>query len=132
MSTFWKPTQQPELYHYGVKGMKWKNKKGVQEQVQPGVTGMGAGAISNWDSVSGVKNMTSTLAFNTKSRIAYENSRPEWQKKWRRSEARKKLKDILSSIKGKKKSSHGDRPRSRKRNVTGGGKGVKLRGSATK
>ena len=121
-----------ELYHFGVMGMKWKNKKGVQEQAQPGVTGMGAGAISNWDSVSGLKNMTSTMSFNTKSRIAYENSRPEWQKKWRRSEARKKLKDILSSIRGKKKSSHGDRPRSRKRNVTGGGKGVKLRGSATK
>lgn len=132
MSDFWKPSEQNELYHYGVKGMKWKNKKGVQEQAQAGVTGMGAGAISNWDSVSGAKNMTSTLAFNTKSRIAYENSRPEWQKKWRRSEARKKLKDILSSIRGKKKSSHGDRPRSRKRNVTGGGKGVKLRGSATK
>ena len=120
-----------ELYHHGVKGMKWKNKKGVQDQAQSGMTGMGAGAISNWDSVSGLKNMTSTMSFNTKSRIAYENSRPEWQKKWRRSEARKKLKDILSLIKGKKKS-HGDRPRSRKRNVTGGGKGVKLRGSATK
>lgn len=92
-----------ELYHYGVRGMKWKNKKGTQNQAQSGMTGMGAGAISNWDSVSSLKNMTSTMNYNTKSRIAYESSRPEWQKKWRRSEARKKLKSILSLIKKKKK-----------------------------
>lgn len=27
MSTFWKPNTQPELYHYGVKGMKWHQHK---------------------------------------------------------------------------------------------------------
>ena len=90
-----------ELYHYGVKGMKWKNKKGVQEQAQPGITGMGAGAISNWDSVSGLKNATSTMRFNIKSHIAYENSRPEWQKKWDRSSAKKTLKSIMSKVKSR-------------------------------
>ena len=92
-----------ELYHYGVKGMKWKNKKGVQEQGQTGVSGIAAGAMTSYDSVAGVRNMTSTLKFNTKSRIAYENSLPEWRKKWRRSEARKQIKRILSMVKKRKK-----------------------------
>ena len=90
-----------ELYHYGVKGMKWKNKKGVQEQGQSGMTGMGAGAISNGDSVSGLKNATTTMSLNTKMRLANEQRRPEWQKKWDRSSAKKTLKNVMSKIKSK-------------------------------
>ena len=82
--------------------------------------------------VNSFRNGYATMYFNAKAGINHEKNRPEWQKKWKRSDARKTLKGLLSKIKGKKESSHGDRPRSRKRNVTGGGKGVKLRGSATK
>ena len=131
MSTFWKPTQQPELYHYGVKGMKWKNKKASTE-AQEAMTGIGSGVVDYNGEVNSFRNGYATMYFNAKAGINHEKNRPEWQKKWKRSDARKTLKGLLSKIKGKKESSHGDRPRSRKRNVTGGGKGVKLRGSATK
>ena len=43
MSTFWKPTQQPELYHHGVKGMKWGKHKFGQGAVQAGSSGGGGG-----------------------------------------------------------------------------------------
>lgn len=36
MSTFWKPTYQPELYHYGVKGMRWHHHKAEVGAVSTG------------------------------------------------------------------------------------------------
>lgn len=44
MSTFWKPTYQPELYHYGVKGMRWHHHK-----AEVGAVSTGGGLINPID-----------------------------------------------------------------------------------
>lgn len=43
MSEIWKPTQQPELYHHGVKGMKWGKHIFGQGAIQAGPSGGGGG-----------------------------------------------------------------------------------------
>lgn len=43
MNTFWKPNTQPELYHHGVKGMKWgKHLSGSKTSFNGGSVGGGS------------------------------------------------------------------------------------------
>lgn len=100
MSTFWKPTQQPELYHYGVKGMKWKNKK-VSTEAQEAMTGVAGGVVDYNGEVNSFRNGYTTMYLNAKAGINREKKRPEWQKKWNRSSAKKTLKSIMSKVKSR-------------------------------
>lgn len=89
-----------ELYHYGVKGMKWKNKKGVQIQSQEAqITGgrlpaAGTEYIPQQDSAAD--------ATYRKMQEYQEAHKPAWQKKWDKSSAKKTLSKIMSKIKSKK------------------------------
>lgn len=103
MSIFWKPTQQPELYHYGVKGMKWKNKKGVTAQTN---NAGGGGAIDPNAPAPGsfaaeeAQYAYEQNAFGRAMEKHNQESRPEWQKKWDKSDAKKQLKRIrLTALK---------------------------------
>lgn len=97
----WMPRQYHnggELYHYGVKGMKWRHHKGLQIEAQEATLTGGT-----YD-----PNVTQK---------AYERwqeaQKPAWQKKWEHSDVKKQLDSILDKIKGhmpklkkRKKKSH--------------------------
>ena len=87
-----------ELYHYGVKGMKWKNKKGVTAQTNN--AGGGGGAIDPNAPAPGsfaaeeAQYAYEQNAFGRAMEKHNQESRPEWQKKWDKSDAKKQLKRI--------------------------------------
>lgn len=107
MSEFWKPSEQGELYHYGVKGMKWKNHKGVQIETQEAtITGGSLPTDENggpkWydESQQRSEQEQADAAYKRYQEIM-EARKPAWQKKWDRSSAKKTLKNIMSTIKSK-------------------------------
>lgn len=118
MSTFWKPTQQPELYHYGVKGMKWKNRKGVKIETQEAtITGGSLPTDENggpkwYDESQQRSEQEQADAAYRRYQEVMEARKPAWQKKWDRSSAKKTLKNIMSKIKSK--TSKGKKPKKKK------------------
>lgn len=101
MSTFWKPTQQPELYHYGVKGMKWKNHKGLQIEAQEAT--ISGGRLPEQGTVYDPSQHVQDPNATAKAYERYlESKKPAWQKKWDKSSAKKTLSKIMSKIKSKK------------------------------
>ena len=107
---FWAPSQQNELYHYGVKGMKWRHHKGLQIEAQEATLTGGTLPDQNESSSGGTYDPNATQK-------AYERwqeaQKPAWQKKWEHSDVKKQLDGILAKIKGhmpklkkRKKKSH--------------------------
>ena len=109
----WMPRQYHhggELYHYGVKGMKWRNHKGLQIEAQEATLTGGTLPDQNESSSGGTYDPNATQK-------AYERwqeaQKPAWQKKWEHSDVKKQLDGILAKIKGhmpklkkRKKKSH--------------------------
>lgn len=129
----WQPTQTHELYHYGVKGMKWRNHKGLSYEVHDAhITGGSAPTDENggpkWydESQQRSEQEQADAAYQRYQEIM-EARKPAWQKKWEKSSVKQAVDKIIEKIKGAGKS---NRPKSRKRNKTGGGKGVRLRKKA--
>ena len=120
-----------ELYHYGVKGMKWKNHTYAQRPDQNGSSGGAAydpehpypGSFAEEEA----KNTYDSLALYRASLKYKEARKPAWQKKWEKSSVKQAVDKIIEKIKGGGKS---NRPRSRKRNKSSNGKGVVLRKKA--
>lgn len=103
MNNRWMPDEYRsgnELYHYGVKGMKWKNKKGSTE-AQEAMTGVAGGVVNDNGDAYSFRNGYRTMYINSKAAINREKNRPEWQKKWNRSSAKKTLKSIMSKVKSR-------------------------------
>ena len=109
----WMPRQYHnggELYHYGVKGMKWRHHKGLQIEAQEATLTGGTLPDQNESSSGGTYDPNATQK-------AYERwqeaQKPAWQKKWEHSDVKKQLDGILAKIKGhmpklkkRKKKSH--------------------------
>ena len=109
----WMPRQYHnggELYHYGVKGMKWRHHKGLQIEAQEATLTGGTLPDQNESSSGGTYDPNATQK-------AYErwqeSQKPAWQKKWEHSDVKKQLDGILAKIKGhmpklkkRKKKSH--------------------------
>ena len=96
----WMPRQYHhggELYHYGVKGMKWRNHKGLQIEAQEATLTGGTLPDQNESSSGGTYDPNATQK-------AYERwqeaQKPAWQKKWEHSDVKKQLDSILAKIKG--------------------------------
>lgn len=96
----WMPDQYRnggELYHYGVKGMKWKHHKGLQIEAQEATLTGGTLPDQNESSSGGTYDPNATQK-------AYErwqeSQKPAWQKKWEHSDVKKQLDGILAKIKG--------------------------------
>lgn len=129
----WAPNPNRELYHYGVKGMKWRNHKGLQiEAHEATISGGSAPTDENggpkWydESQQRSEQEQADAAYQRYQEIM-EARKPAWQKKWEKSSVKQAVDKIIAKIKGSGKT---NRPRSRKRNKTGGGKGVLLRKKA--
>ena len=120
-----------ELYHYGVKGMKWKNHVYAQTH-EAQITGGSAPTDENggpkWYDESEHRSVAEqdAAAYQRYQEIM-EARKPAWQKKWERSSVKEAVDKIIAKIKGSGKS---NRPRSRKRNKSSNGKGVVLRKKA--
>lgn len=109
----WMPRQYHnggELYHYGVKGMKWRHHKGLQIEAQEATLTGGTLPDQNESSSGGTYDPNATQK-------AYERwqeaQKPAWQKKWEHSDVKKQVDSILAKIKGhmpklkkRKKKSH--------------------------
>lgn len=96
----WMPRQyynSAELYHYGVKGMKWRHHKGLQIEAQEATLTGGTLPDQNESSSGGTYDPNATQK-------AYERwqeaQKPAWQKKWEHSDVKKQLDGILAKIKG--------------------------------
>ena len=96
----WMPRQYHnggELYHYGVKGMKWRHHKGLQIEAQEATLTGGTLPDQNESSSGGTYDPNATQK-------AYERwqeaQKPAWQKKWEHSDVKKQLDGILAKIKG--------------------------------
>lgn len=96
----WMPRQYHnggELYHYGVKGMKWRHHKGLQIEAQEATLTGGTLPDQNESSSGGTYDPNATQK-------AYErwqeSQKPAWQKKWEHSDVKKQLDGILAKIKG--------------------------------
>lgn len=119
-----------ELYHYGVKGMKWRNHKGISYEVHDAhITGGSAPTDENggpkwYDESQQRSEQEQADAAYRKYQEVMEARKPAWQKKWEKSSVKQAVDKIIEKIKGGGKS---NRPRSRKRNKTSNGKGVVLR-----
>lgn len=96
-----------ELYHYGVKGMKWKNHKGVQiEMHEATISGGSAPTDENggpkwYDESQQRSEQEQADAAYRRYQEVMEARKPAWQKKWDRSSAKKTLSNIMSKIKSK-------------------------------
>lgn len=96
-----------ELYHYGVKGMKWKNKKGLQiETHEATITGGSLPTDENggpkwYDESKQRSEQEQADAAYRRYQEVMEARKPAWQKKWDRSSAKKTLNNIMSKIKSK-------------------------------
>lgn len=90
-----------ELYHYGVKGMKWKNHKGLTGQPVTGgqisANGPAPGSFAE-EEAQYAYDQNATYRAMKKYNDAH---RPEWQKKWDKSSAKKELWKIKQKIKKK-------------------------------
>ena len=120
-----------ELYHYGVKGMKWKNHVYVQAheaQITGGSVPTDENGGPKWydESQQRSEQEQADAAYKRYQEIM-EARKPAWQKKWERSSVKEAVDKIIEKIKGGRKS---NRPRSRKRNKSSNGKGVVLRKKA--
>lgn len=108
-----------ELYHYGVKGMKWKNKKGVQiEMHEATISGGSAPTDENggpkwYDESQQRSEQEQADAAYRRYQEVMEARKPAWQKKWDRSSAKKTLKNIMSTIKSK--TSKAKKPKKKKK-----------------
>ena len=98
----WMPRQYRnggELYHYGVKGMKWKNHTYASRPDGQLPTTM---SVATWQEEE-TKPQTDEEAAEAFQR-AYERweeaNKPAWQKKWEHSDVKKQLDGILAKIKG--------------------------------
>jgi len=96
----WMPRQYHnggELYHYGVKGMKWRHHKGLQIEAQEATLTGGTLPDQNESSSGGTYDPNATQK-------AYERwqeaQKPAWQKKWEHSDVKKQVDSILAKIKG--------------------------------
>lgn len=96
----WMPRQyynSGELYHYGVKGMKWRHHKGLQIEAQEATLTGGTLPDQNESSSGGTYDPNATQK-------AYERwqeaQKPAWQKKWEHSDVKKQVDSILAKIKG--------------------------------
>ena len=94
-----------ELYHYGVKGMKWKNHVYVQAH-EAQITGGSLPTDENggpkwYDESQQRSEQEQADAAYRKYQEVMEARKPAWQKKWDRSSAKKTLKSIMSKIKSK-------------------------------
>lgn len=131
----WLPSQKHELYHYGVKGMKWRNHKGLQIEAQEATISGGSaptdenGGPKWYDESQQRSEQEQADAAYKRYQEVMEARKPAWQKKWERSSVKQAVDKIIEKIRGAASS---NRPRGRKRNPTGGGKGVHLRGRAGK
>lgn len=117
-----------ELYHYGVKGMKWKNHVYAQTH-EAQITGGSAPTDENggpkwYDESQQRSEQEQADAAYQKYQEIMEARKPAWQKKWEKSSVKQAVDKIIEKIKGGGKS---NRPRSRKRNKSNNGKGVVLR-----
>lgn len=90
-----------ELYHYGVKGMKWKNRKGLTGQPVTGgqinPNGPAPGSFAE-EEAQYAYDQNATYRAMQKHK---EANKPAWQKKWDRSSAKKELWKIKQKIKKK-------------------------------
>ena len=94
-----------ELYHYGVKGMKWKNHVYVQTH-EAQITGGSLPTDENggpkwYDESQERSEQEQADAAYRRYQEVMEARKPAWQKKWDRSSAKKTLKNIMSKIKSK-------------------------------
>lgn len=94
-----------ELYHYGVKGMKWKNKKGITTQ-STNATGGGGAIDSNASAPGSFAAEEAQYAYDQNATYRAmqkynEAHKPAWQKKWDKSSAKKELWKIKQKIKKK-------------------------------
>lgn len=117
-----------ELYHYGVKGMKWKNHVYAQTQITGGSVPTDENGGPKWYDESEHRSVAEqdAAAYQRYQEIM-EARKPAWQKKWERSSVKEAVDQIIAKIKGSGKP---NRPRSRKRNKSSNGKGVVLRKKA--
>lgn len=115
MSTFWRPTQQPELYHHGVKGMKWGKHIFGQGAIQVGPSGGGGGG----DNDPELAELAEKLKKGLISASEFKAAKAKIDAKRVQEKANNIAKNARDLV-------------SRKRNVTENGTGVQLRGSATK
>ena len=123
----WLPSQKHELYHYGVKGMKWRNHKGLQIEAQEATISGGSaptdenGGPKWYDESQQRSEQEQADAAYKRYQEVMEARKPAWQKKWEKSSVKQAVDKIIEKIRGAASS---NRPRGRKRNPTGGGKGV--------
>lgn len=94
-----------ELYHYGVKGMKWKNHVYAQTN-EAQITGGSLPTDDNggpkwYDESQERSEQEQADAAYRRYQEVMEARKPAWQKKWDRSSAKKTLKNIMSKIKSK-------------------------------
>lgn len=107
MSNIWKPNKtanywttyrQPELYHYGVKGMRWKHHKGLQIEAQEATISGGQLPPPGTEHVPQAVDDDAAVRAYAKWQ---ESQKPAWQKKWEASDVKKHVDAILSRIKSK-------------------------------
>lgn len=96
-----------ELYHYGVKGMRWKHRKGIQVEAKEATlssgslpNGAGGGASFYDESKERSEDEQADAAYK-KYQEWQESQKPAWQKKWEASEVKKQANAILARIKNK-------------------------------
>lgn len=123
-----------ELYHYGVKGMRWRHRKGIQIEAQEATLSGGtaptsaSGGASFYDESKERSEDEQADAAYRKYQEWQESQKPAWQKEWERSSVKKQLDSIISDLKKRKSKTEKSRPRARKRNIKSGGTGVKVGG----
>lgn len=105
-----------ELYHHGVKGMKWKNHVYAQTneaQITGGSLPTDENGGPKWydESQQRSEKEQADAAYRRYQEVM-EARKPAWQKKWDRSSAKKTLKNIMSKIKSK--TSKANKPKKKK------------------
>lgn len=105
----WMPRQYHnggELYHYGVKGMKWRHHKGLQIEAQEATLTGGSvprdengGPVWYDESQQRSEKEQADAAYQRYQEIM-EARKPAWQKKWEHSDVKKQVDNILAKIKG--------------------------------
>lgn len=95
-----------ELYHYGVKGMKWRHRKSLQIEAQEATTGGGQELDENGKPI--VYDESKVRSEDEQADAAYkkyqewqESQKPAWQKKWEHSDTKKTLDSIIAKIKSR-------------------------------
>lgn len=98
----WMPRQYHnggELYHYGVKGMKWKNHTYASRPDNQQLPTTMSGATWYDESQQRSEKEQADAAYQRYQEIM-EARKPAWQKKWEHSDVKKQLDGILAKIKG--------------------------------